>query len=74
LLDREGHVRLSDFGLCKAFANEASPYLTQYQEESKKAYNEPQNPSKAAHRDRKMVYSTVGTPDYIGTFPLFCFF
>jgi len=39
LLDRDGHVKLSDFGLCKAFVeDEALPtYLEQYKEEAKKA-------------------------------------
>ena len=44
LLDKEGHIKLSDFGLCK------------YQENSNQ---------KKHVRDRKLQYSTVGTPDYI---------
>ncbi len=38
LLDRHGHVKLSDFGLCKAYIDsEPIPYMQQYQEEAKKA-------------------------------------
>jgi len=36
LLDRNGHVKLSDFGLCKAFSSEQQvPYLEQYKEDAK---------------------------------------
>ena len=79
LLDRDGHVKLSDFGLCKAFDSTPVPYLEQYKEETKKsgaggaeAAVSPANAAKALedkkslkHRNRKLAYSTVGTPDYI---------
>jgi len=93
LLDRDGHVKLSDFGLCKAFDGPPNPYLEQFKEESKAATNggdgqattngetkagEPapvrhhqateskdESKKKASHRNRKLAYSTVGTPDYI---------
>jgi len=35
LLDRNGHVKLSDFGLCKAFDGPPVPYLAQYEKAAK---------------------------------------
>jgi len=70
LIDREGHIRLSDFGLCKAFESAPAPYLEQYKAETSKnpapASPEPAGaPVQKQHRSRKLAYSTVGTPDYI---------
>lgn len=72
LLDRNGHVKLSDFGLCKAFESEQSPYLEQYKEEAKKGSTGGEKGgifkeklSNWKTRGRKLAYSTVGTPDYI---------
>lgn len=76
LIDREGHIRLSDFGLCKAFESAPAPYLDQYKAEVSKNPTGPAvtspDPAQAAassqakqHRSRKLAYSTVGTPDYI---------
>jgi len=65
LLDRTGHVKLSDFGLCKAFDSAPLPYLEQYKEEAKR--QEAANAAAAAaaetdkskeqwkHRGRKLV-------------------
>jgi len=82
LLDRDGHVKLSDFGLCKAFGDAPVPYMEQYEkatkEESGTAHaKENVRKLRAAQpavvdakrtwkeRNRKLAYSTVGTPDYI---------
>lgn len=77
LIDRDGHVKLSDFGLCKAFGDSAAPYLEQYKEavkEIEKAMSEDptfagvsKSSSKVpqSKRDHRRAYSTVGTPDYI---------
>lgn len=78
LIDCLGHIRLSDFGLCKAFESAPAPYLEQYKAEASRggaAVTSPDPAGSAAaaaaaatakqHRSRKLAYSTVGTPDYI---------
>jgi hypothetical protein len=35
LVSRSGHIRLSDFGLCKAFGDPNETFLSQYAEHSK---------------------------------------
>jgi len=56
LLDRDGHVKLTDFGLCKAFERDANPYQQSANEAS------PKEDFKMKSRRTKSV---VGTPDYI---------
>lgn len=71
LIDRTGHVKLSDFGLCKAVAASPSPYLEQYKDQinhpsygsSDRSFQNMKDDYK--RRGRKLAYSTVGTPDYI---------
>jgi len=62
----------SDFGLCKAFTSERDPYLDQYRDEAKKGEGSPDGKDPQGDkrknwktRNRKLAYSTVGTPDYI---------
>lgn len=80
LLDCGGHVRLSDFGLCKAFGeqHQQSTYLKQFNTSSPGGQTvaaplsatvkakKPKKRSKMSQKDRRqLAYSTVGTPDYI---------
>mmetsp|Transcript_26020 Transcript_26020/g.25619 ORF Transcript_26020/g.25619 Transcript_26020/m.25619 type:complete len:136 (+) Transcript_26020:307-714(+) len=66
LIDSQGHVKLSDFGLCKMSEIQTDhPYanLRKIEEDTKtKQYIEKKSDYK---RNRVLAYSTVGTPDYI---------
>jgi serine/threonine kinase 38 len=55
LLDRDGHVKLTDFGLCKAFTEDSNPY-------QHSALDKGNDDFKMKSRRTKSV---VGTPDYI---------
>jgi serine/threonine kinase 38 len=69
LLDHKGHIKLSDFGLCKH--TEIRPRKFEF----KKMDEPPQDPvltksnlskkQTGYRRNRQLAYSTVGTPDYI---------
>lgn len=74
LISRSGHIRLSDFGLCKAFGDPNESLLSQYAESraatavDEDEFNDTEVDSdniQERRRDRKQLYSTVGTPDYI---------
>jgi len=69
LISTAGHVKLSDFGLAKSFGTREEHYISLYQEQAKNGFkNVPATPkgrSRKSKRDRKLMYSTVGTPDYI---------
>ncbi|CAG9312883.1 STK38_2 [Blepharisma stoltei] len=66
LIDSQGHVKLSDFGLCKMSEIQTDhPYanLRKIEEDIKtKQYIDKKSDYK---RNRVLAYSTVGTPDYI---------
>lgn len=75
LLDRTGHVKLSDFGLCKPVDVSALPTLKEGEEFTDANGMPPE--STASQRSqaeqlehwqrnrRQLAFSTVGTPDYI---------
>jgi len=76
LIANTGHIKLSDFGLAKSFNTENDQVISKYQtmQHALKSQNDDSNSSSAPKgndarkkykRDRKLMYSTVGTPDYI---------
>ena len=66
LIDNEGHLKLSDFGLCKY--TEIKPKI-EFARMDNEATFDPTlmftKQKKNCKRNRKLAYSTVGTPDYI---------
>jgi len=69
LLDNTGHLKLTDFGLSKSFQSKPAPFLEIFNKakESKEDIDSTFKQTREGwrKRDRKMAYSTVGTPDYI---------
>jgi len=71
LIANNGHVKLSDFGLAKGFASKEQEYISQYQKQKEELKDAPtgkapKSSGKSKYkRDRKLMFSTVGTPDYI---------
>jgi len=70
LIGKDGHLKLSDFGLSKMNDGELFPLSADYSsklDESNKqnSYREITNRYKNNRKNRIRAYSTVGTPDYI---------
>lgn len=64
LIDNKGHIKLSDFGLSKSVdINQSPEVLSKLEEDARhKRRIEERNDYR---KNRKLAYSTVGTPDYI---------
>jgi serine/threonine kinase 38 len=66
LLDRNGHIKLTDLGLCKKVEDELPEYTTDLKKEDPSKLSKLfGGKAKPKHRERHLAYSTVGTPDYI---------
>lgn len=65
LLDRYGHIKLTDLGLCKKVDTDLPEVAPVADGEDEEAKTHTRSDSKPQHRSRKLAYSTVGTPDYI---------
>lgn len=70
LISNQGHIKLSDFGLAKSFQSDDN-VISQYQKqgsEIKEGADSTQKIKKVKKpykRNRALMFSTVGTPDYI---------
>lgn len=74
LIGKDGHVKLSDFGLCKHVEIKQKPTFENLRKDLSGAedYKQGSGMNKALlnrrmeyKRSRQLAYSTVGTPDYI---------
>jgi len=69
LLDRRGHIRLSDFGLCKHAEIRSRPVevlnKSNAKLEDESMYKSFYERRVGYKRNRQLAFSTVGTPDYI---------
>jgi len=66
LIANSGHIKLSDFGLAKSFKSTNDDFISQYQKSGISASKSNKTSKRGKYkRNRKLMYSTVGTPDYI---------
>jgi len=65
LISNTGHIKLSDFGLAKSFKNTQDDFINQYQKHGGTQKKPDQKKRGKYRRSRALMFSTVGTPDYI---------
>jgi len=65
LIANTGHIKLSDFGLAKSFATKSDDFISNWQKNSDKSQGNEKKAQGKYQRNRTLMYSTVGTPDYI---------
>merc|ERR1711920_225443 len=66
LIAHTGHIKLSDFGLAKSFKNTKDDIVHQFQHNKGGAGSQGKPKKRGKYkRNRALMFSTVGTPDYI---------
>jgi len=66
LIAHTGHIKLSDFGLAKSFKNTKDDIVHQFQHNNKGGGSQDKQKKRGKYkRSRALMFSTVGTPDYI---------
>lgn len=66
LIGKDGHIKLTDFGLCKLYNDQPSnAFFDEYVSKAEKINTENVVDGEFKKRDRQKVYSMVGTVDYI---------